>query len=124
MIGTYAAPAASPPHDRVEFAHESERRFAALLDFYGVEWCYEPRTFVLEEDAHGVRSAFTPDFYLPGYDLYVELTTLRQKLVTKKNRKVRQLRERYPDVTIKVLYQRDMHALLSGRGPSDTRKAR
>ena len=63
-----------------------------------------------------MRSAFTPDFYLPAYDLYVELTTLRQKLVTKKNRKVRKLRERYPAITIKVLYQRDMHALFQSRG--------
>ena len=101
------------PHALVGFAHDSERRFAAMLDFYGVEWQYEPRTFVLDEDAGSVRCAFTPDFYLPAFDLYVELTTLRQKLVTKKNRKVRQLRERYPDVHLRVLYQRDIAAVLA-----------
>jgi hypothetical protein len=101
------------PHSLVGFAHESERRFAAMLDFYGIEWQYEPRTFVLDEDHGAVRSAFTPDFYLPAFDLYVELTTLRQKLVTKKNRKARQLRERYPDVQLRVLYQRDIAALLA-----------
>jgi hypothetical protein len=93
------------------FAHDSERRFAALLDFYRIEWRYEPRTFELERDEHGIRRAFTPDFYLPAYDVYVEITTLRQKLVTKKNRKVRELRERYPDVRLVVLYQRDLAAL-------------
>ena len=56
--------------------------------------------------------AFTPDFYLPAYDLYIEITTLNQKLVTKKNRKVRRLLELYPEVNIKVLYQRDYLNLL------------
>jgi hypoxanthine phosphoribosyltransferase len=56
--------------------------------------------------------AFRPDFYLPAYDLYIEITTLNQKLVTKKNRKVRQLRELYPEVKVKILYQRDYLALL------------
>jgi hypoxanthine phosphoribosyltransferase len=109
--------AASPlPHEGVTFAHESEQRLAALLDFYGIEWQYEPRTFVLDEDATGVRAAFTPDFYLPEFDVYVEVTTLRQKLVTKKNRKVRLLRARYPEVRLVVLYQRDVAALLARGG--------
>ena len=76
-------------------------------------WDYEPTTFVLDTDADGnPLAAFTPDFYLPAHDLYVEVTTLNQRLVTKKNRKVRQLRERYPDVSVKLLYQRDYLALL------------
>jgi hypothetical protein len=104
------------PHHAVAFAHESERRLASLLDFYGVEWRYEPRTFVLEEDERGVRCAFTPDFYLPAFDVYVEVTTLRQKLVTKKNRKVRMLRARYPEVRLVVLYQRDVAMLLERDG--------
>jgi hypothetical protein len=106
------------PHEQVAFAHESERRLAALLDFYGIEWHYEPRTFVLDEDERGVRAAFTPDFHLPVFDVYVEVTTLRQKLVTKKNRKIRLLRARYPDVRLIVLYQRDMAALLARGGSS------
>ena len=100
------------------FAHESERRFAALLDFYRIRWVYEPRTFVLEEDDGGIRRAFTPDFYLPEFDFYVEITMLRQKLVTKKNRKIRELRERYPEVRLAVLYQRDLAALESRQGPA------
>jgi hypoxanthine phosphoribosyltransferase len=104
------------PHAHVVFAHESERAVAALFDFYGVAWEYEPRTFVLREDEHGVRSAFTPDFYLPAFDVYLEVTTSRQKLVTKKNRKARLLRARYPDVRLIVLYQRDVAALLRRDG--------
>ena len=101
------------PHDLVRFAHNSERQFAKLLDFYAIAWEYEPRTFVLASDRDGnAAQAFTPDFYLPAYDLYIEITTLNQKLVTKKNRKARRLREQYPDVSIRVLYQRDYLHLL------------
>jgi hypothetical protein len=56
--------------------------------------------------------AFSPDFYLPAYDLFIEITTLNQKLVTKKNRKVRRLHELHPEVKVKVLYQRDYLNLL------------
>ena len=81
----------------VRFAHNSERQFAKLLDFYGIAWEYEPRTFTLERDRDGnPAQAFTPDFYLPAYDLYIEITTLNQKLVTKKNRKARRLRRAVP----------------------------
>jgi hypothetical protein len=101
------------PHEQVRFAHNSERQFAKLLDFYGILWQYEPRTFTLERDQQGLPvQAFTPDFYLPAYDLYIEITTLNQKLVTKKNRKARRLQELHPDVRVKVLYQRDYLHLL------------
>jgi len=101
------------PHETVRFAHNSERQFAKLLDFYGIAWDYEPRTFTLEYDRDGrPAQAFSPDFYLPAYDLYIEITTLNQRLVTKKNRKARRLTEMYPDVSIRVLYQRDYLHLL------------
>jgi hypothetical protein len=84
-----------------------------LLDFYAIVWEYEPRTFVLMRDRDGNPvQAFSPDFYLPAYDLYIEITTLNQKLVTKKNRKARLVQELYPDVTVRVLYQRDYLHLL------------
>ena len=77
-----------------------------------VPWEYEPRTFVLEEDENGlVVEAFKPDFYLPEQDLYVEVTVMKQALVTRKNRKLRKLRERYPDVRIKLFYRRDIERL-------------
>lgn len=101
------------PSDLTQFAHNSERQFARLLDFYQIEWLYEPRSFDIEWDKHGVATQrFTPDFYLPQFDLYVEITTLNQKLVTKKNRKARKLRALYPDIKIKILYQRDYLNLL------------
>ena len=94
------------------FASLAELECAKVLDYYGVPWLYEPRTFVLEEDEEGrVTVAFTPDFYLPEQDLYVELTVMKQSLVTRKNRKLRKLRERYPDVRIKLFYKRDLERL-------------
>ena len=110
-------PSGPLPHERVRFAHASEREFAALLDFYGVAWAYEPRTFVLSTDADGnPTEAFTPDFHLPDFDLYVELTTLQQRLVTRKNRKVRRLRELHPEINVRLLYQRDFAALADKYG--------
>ncbi len=96
-----------------QFAHPSELVFARLLDFYGIRWEYEPRTFPLKYDDKGnIIEAFSPDFYLPDSDLYVELTTMKQSLVTKKNRKVKRLRELYPDITIRLLYQKDFEDLI------------
>src|SRR5215831_8340421 len=96
-----------------EFAHPSEREFARVMDFYRIRWQYEPRTFPIEWDEHqNVVKAFTPDFYLPDLDLFIELTTMKQSLVTKKNRKVRLLRELYPEVNIKILYERDYKNLI------------
>ena len=94
------------------FANPAELEYAKILDWYGIPWLYEPTTFVLEADEDGrVREAFTPDFYLPEQDLYVELTVMKQSLVTRKNRKLRKLRERYPDVKIKLFYKRDLERL-------------
>ena len=103
----------SPLLERVPFAHPSERVFARLMDFYGIEWEYEPRTFPIEWNERGeVSEAFAPDFYLPELDLYVELTTMKQSLVTKKNRKVKRLRELHPDVNIRIFYQKDVEDLV------------
>src|SRR6059036_3429362 len=94
------------------FANRAELECAKVLDYYGVPWEYEPRTFVLETDADGrVTSAFTPDFYLPEQDLYLEVTVMKQTLVTRKNRKLRKLRERYPEVNAKLFYKRDVERL-------------
>jgi hypothetical protein len=101
----------------VRFAHPSERLFAALLDVHGVEWVYEPVEFVLAWGEDGVPlSAFRPDFWLPTLGCFVELTTADQRLVTRKNAKVRRLRQLYPELTLVVVYQRDFRALLVDNG--------
>jgi hypothetical protein len=95
------------------FAHVSEAEFARILDYYQVRWEYEPHTFpILWNMAGDLLESFSPDFFLPDLELYVELTTLRQKLVRKKNRKLRRLRELYPELRIKLFYARDFRALM------------
>ncbi len=101
---------------RVRFAHPAEAEFAAFLDFFRIAWEYEPHSFPLRWQDGRVVEQFTPDFYLPEQDLYVELTTMKQSLVTRKHRKVRRLKELYPHVNIVLLYRKDYHELLSRFG--------
>ena len=99
---------ADPPR----FANEAEVECARILDFHGIAWEYEPHSFVLEQDENGrVLEAFTPDFYLPEQNAYLEVTVMKQSLVTRKHRKIRKLRERYPDVKIKLFTRRDFERL-------------
>lgn len=100
----------------VDFHHASEAEFARLLNYYGIEWQYEPHQFPLQWRDGRPTEMFTPDFYLTEYDLYIELTTMRQSLVRRKNRKLRVLRALYPDINIKLLYRRDYHRLLERFG--------
>jgi hypothetical protein len=110
-----AGPVGLDAHDRPwpSFAHGSEAEMARILDFYAVRWEYEPTTFPILWNLEGeVVESFSPDFYLPELDLYLEMTTLKQRLVRKKNRKLRRLRELYPDIRIKLFYARDFRAMM------------
>jgi hypothetical protein len=103
---------ASSGRRSTQFANQAEVECARILDYYGLKWEYEPTSFVLEtDDAGRVLEAFTPDFYLPEQDLYLEVTVMKQSLVTRKNRKIRKLREQYPDVKIKLFTRRDFERL-------------
>jgi len=98
------------------FVNPMEVEFARLLDFYHIPWLYEPTSFALNWSGDQVNEMFTPDFYLPDQDLYVELTTMRQRLVTRKHRKLRRLRDLYPTINVRLLYNRDYHQLLAAYG--------
>ena len=98
--------------EKPRFQNDVEVECAKLLDYYRVPWDYEPRTFILEQAEDGtIVEAFRPDFYLPEQDLYLEVTVMKQSLVTRKNRKLRKLRELYPDVKVKLFYKRDIQRL-------------
>lgn len=102
---------------RNQFGHPSEQIFANLLDFYRIAWQHEPRSFPIQWDKDGKPlESFTPDFYLPEFDLYVELTTMKQSLVTRKNRKIKLLRTIYPHINIRVFYQKDFQDLVMKHG--------
>jgi hypoxanthine phosphoribosyltransferase len=110
--GTTPTPEAAPA-DRPAFAHASEAEMARILDFYDVRWEYEPHTFPIMWNLEGeVVESFSPDFWLPDLDLYLEMTTLRQKLVRKKNRKLRRVLELYPDLNVKLFYARDFRQIM------------
>jgi len=99
--------------DATRFAHASEAEMARILDFYDVRWEYEPQTFPILWNLDGdVVESFAPDFYLPELGVFLEMTTLKQRLVRKKNRKLRRLRELYPDIRIKLFYARDFRAMM------------
>ena len=101
----------------IGFAHPSEEEFASILNFYHIRWEYEPKTFPVRwDDAGKVVESFTPDFYLSDLDLYIELTTMKQSLVTKKNKKMRLLRKVYPELNIKLFYGKDYRQLLRKYG--------
>jgi hypoxanthine phosphoribosyltransferase len=97
------------PGEPISFAHPAEEAFARILDFYEIDWEYEPMTFPLEWDEKDrVITAFSPDFFLVEENLYIELTTMKQSLVTQKNRKLRLLHRLYPDIKCKLMYRRDV----------------
>lgn len=117
-------PRAQARMHRAEFSHASEEIFANLLDFYRIAWEYEPRSFPIAWDQNGkVLESFTPDFFLPESGLYVELTTMKQSLVTRKNRKIRLLRELYPHIQIQVFYQKDLQHLVFKYGLTEQQTA-
>lgn len=96
-----------------ELKNASELDFAHMLDMYHIDWRYEPKTFPIEWDEQGrVTLAFSPDFYLPKFNLYLELTTMNQKYVTMKNKKAKKLRELYPGVNVRIVYKKDFASMM------------
>ncbi len=99
--------------EAISFKNESEAEFARILDMYHIDWIYEPHTFPIEWDAEGnVTQAFSPDFFLPRFKTYLELTTMNQKYVTEKNKKARRLKELYPDIQVRIVYKKDFESLI------------
>ncbi len=106
--------------NEIDFVHESEKDFAEILDMHNIKWEYEPTEFPLEWDAEGnIALGFRPDFYLPEFDTYIELTTMKQKYVTEKNKKIKLVQKLYPDINVNIVYKKDYHKLLDRFGIND-----
>lgn len=104
-------------HKPVVFKHPSEEEFAEILDMHGIEWDYEPRTFPIKWDTEGnVTQAFTPDFYLPRFNSYIELTTMDQRYVADKKKKAALLRKLYPGTNISIVFKNDFYSLVKRFG--------
>lgn len=110
-------PAQLPAPQKYAFKHPSEEEFSKILDMYNIQWLYEPKTFPIQWDNEGnVTMAFTPDFFLPRFNTYIELTTMNQKYVTEKNKKVRRLKELYPGTNINIVFRNNYHTLIKRFG--------
>lgn len=111
------SPAAEEEAKQVIFKHPSEEEFARILDMHQLEWEYEPRTFPIKWDAEGnVILAFSPDFYLPSFDTYIELTTMDQRYVAQKKKKVQLLKKLYPGTNISIVFKKDYNTLVKRFG--------
>ncbi len=79
-----------------------EIKFAFFLDCSGINWKYESKTFDL-----GIMT-YTPDFYMPEWDSYIEIKGYWRDDAKKKYRKFKKL---YPKENIKLLMQKDLQKL-------------
>ena len=95
------------------FAHPSEKLFSDHLDLFDIEWIYEPVSFPLEWGSGSIKKMFTPDFYLPSLDLFVEITTMNRNLITKKRQKLKLAKRLYPNFNFRLLNEEDFHNILS-----------
>ena len=97
----------------VRFVHQSEEEFSKILDFYQIQWEYEPKTFPLRWDEKGnLIECFSPDFYLPAFNTFIEITTCRQRLINKKKKKLKLFKELYPYNKILLIKNSDFHHLM------------
>ena len=91
------------PSESIEFAEDFEHEFARTLDRRGITWHYKPRTFAVEWDEDGnFIDSFTPTFFLPGRDLYIEIVASNCRSLIDQARKARLLRQQYPGTSIEV----------------------
>ena len=94
------------------FAHKSEEIFAEHLNLFGIDWVYEPVSFPLKWGSGSIKMMFTPDCYIPSLDVYVEITTMNQNLITKKSKKIKKAKKLYPDKNFKLINEQQFYNFL------------
>ena len=97
----------------MNFAHYSEKIFSEHLDLFNIQWIYEPISFPLKWGSGAIKMMFTPDFYLPELDVYVEITTMNQNLITKKQKKLKLAKKLYPKCNFKLINESQFYNFLS-----------
>tara|TARA_B100001564_G_scaffold181707_1_gene152606 strand:- start:596 stop:928 length:333 start_codon:yes stop_codon:yes gene_type:complete len=97
----------------MKFAHYSENIFADHLDLFSIDWIYEPTSFPLKWGSGSIKMMFTPDFYLPQLDIYVEITTMNQNLITKKQKKIKLAKRLYPQYKFKLINESQFYNFLN-----------
>lgn len=96
----------------MKFAHNSEKIFAEHLDLFDIDWVYEPTSFPLKWGSGAIRMMFTPDFYIPSLDIFVEITTMNQKLITRKSKKIKIAKKLYPEKHFKLINEKEFYNFL------------
>jgi hypoxanthine phosphoribosyltransferase len=107
----------------MKFAHHSEKLFSEHLDLFDINWIYEPRSFPLRWGSGAIKMMFTPDFYLPEYDTYIEITTMNQKLITKKQKKIKLARKLYPQTKFKLINEKEFNNFLTKNKEQSVKEA-
>ena len=97
----------------MKFAHPSEKLFSEHLDLFDIPWVYEPTSFPLKWGNGSIKKMFTPDFYLPSLNTYIEITTMSQKLITKKSNKIKLAKKLYPNKRFKLINEKEFNDFLT-----------
>lgn len=79
-----------------------EIAYAKFLDYSGIKWQYEPKAFDLG------NSTYRPDFYIPEWDLYIEIKGYWRDDAKKKYKLFKKLN---PKVRINVLNKKDLKSI-------------
>ena len=79
--------------DNIYFRSSWEANIARYYNFIGVKWEFEPKTFIFKDVTRGSVS-YTPDFYLPDQDKWIEV---KGWMDGKSKTKLKRFEKQYPE---------------------------
>jgi len=82
----------------IYFYSRWEANIARLFNYSGIKWTYQQKTFDL-----GSQN-YTPDFYLPDGDIYIEVKNFLWRYSKTRDRKFRKI---YPGIKLTLLLKKD-----------------
>lgn len=82
----------------IYFYSRWEANIARLFNYSDIKWKHQPKIFDLK------TQTYTPDFYLPEYDMYIEVKNFLWKYSEIRDRKFRKL---YPDINLILLLKKN-----------------
>jgi len=89
------------------FRSSWEANVARYFNFVGIKWEFESKTFWFENIKRGNRS-YTPDFYLPEEDRYVEVKGWMDK---SSKTKLKRMAKYYPNIKIEIIAKDEYKAI-------------
>jgi hypothetical protein len=76
-----------------------EANVARILKHFSIEYSFEQKSFLLNKPEGG-QTRYTPDFYLPQYDTYIEV---KGRWYSDGKSKFQLCKEQYPNIKIKLV---------------------